>query len=119
MTVITKGRKTMIQNTRIQFLRDSQFRPVGCLAINLDLRNHRLTYQMSVLNPADRFDRKVARQLALGRLVEAPVSVPLPRGKEFTMHDISEVVMRHVANSKAPGRARKAAKMWLNDWVLE
>jgi hypothetical protein len=107
----------MIQNTRIQFLRDSQLHPVGCLAINLDLRNHRLTYQMSVLNPVDRFDRKVARQLALGRLVEAPIAVTLPRGRELSMHDITEAVMRDVIRSKAPGRARRAARNWMVNWI--
>lgn len=102
-----------MNNTRIMFLRDSKDHPVGCLAISMDRKNHRLNYQMSVLNPDDRFDRKMARHLALGRLVEKPVSVPVKRGHELTMHEISCVVMEHVATSKAPSRARKAAKFWL------
>lgn len=101
-------------NTRIMFLRDAQEHPVGCVAISVDRKNHRLNYQMSVLNPSDRFDRKMARHLALGRLVEAPVSIPVKRGEELNMHDISTCVMKSIAQSKAPSRAVKAAKLWLN-----
>ena len=103
-------------NTRIMFLRDSQYRPVGCVAISVDRRNHRLNYGISVLNPADKFDRKVARQLAIGRLVEVPFAVAFKRDEELTMHVISERVMKHVAyGSGAPSRAVKAAKLWLFD----
>lgn len=98
---------------RIMYLRLANDRPVGCVAISVDKRNHRIHYQVSALNPADRFDRKVARQLALGRLVESPLPVPLPRGEEVSMHLITEVVMRHLSKSNAPGRAIKAAKLWL------
>lgn len=101
-------------NTRIMFLRDANDRPVGCLAISVDRRNHRLNYGISVLNPADKFDRKVARQLAIGRLVEVPFTVALKRDEELNMHVISERVMKHVAyGSGAPSRAVKAAKYWL------
>jgi len=103
---------------RIMFLRDASFRPVGCLAITIDSRNHRLNYQFSVLNPVDKFDRKMARHLALGRLVEAPISVPLPRNGEVSMHLISECVMVHLAESNAPNRAVRAAKLWLQDQGL-
>jgi len=100
-------------NKRIMFLRDNQFRPVGCLAISVDRKNHRLNYQFSVLNPVDSFDRKTARVLALGRLLDSPISLPLARGKEVNMHDVSFAVMSHLAKSNAPNRAVKAAKLWL------
>jgi len=95
------------------FLRDVKGQPVGCLAIGLDRKKHHAVYQLSVLNPADRFNRKMARHLALGRLMETPVSIPLQRGKDLTKHHISNVVMSHLAKSKAPTRAVKAAKQWL------
>lgn len=100
-------------NKRIMFLRDNQYRPVGCLAINVDRKNHQLNYQFSVLNPADAFDRKTARVLALGRLLDSPISLPLGRGKAVNMHDVSHAVMTHLAQSNAPNRAVKSAKLWL------
>ena len=98
---------------RIQFLRDHAGRPVGCLAIRLNPRTQFVEYQLSTLNPVDRFDRKVARQLALGRLTENPVTLRVPRNP--TMFDISLAVMRDLSNTKdAPNRAVKAAKLWLS-----
>lgn len=99
-------------NSRIMFLRDTKGHPVGCVAINVDLKNHRLSYQMSTLNPCDRFDRKLARHLALGRLVEIPIKVSLPRNK-LSCHEISMAVMIDLATSNAPSRMVKAAQQWI------
>lgn len=105
-------------NSRIMFLRDSNYRPVGCVAISINRRDRVLNYQYSVLNPNDQFDRKMARHLALGRLVEAPVKVQYARGTSINMHLISEMVMLDIANSEAPSRAVKAARLWLRDQGL-
>jgi hypothetical protein len=80
--------------------------------IKLNRHNNEAQYQLSVLNPADRFDRKVARQLALGRLTEAPMQVNLP--KNATMHDISRAVMEDISKRNLPTRAVKSAKFWLS-----
>lgn len=101
-------------NARFMFLRNAQGRPVGCLAITLDRKNHRVKYQMSVLNPTDQFDRKMARHIALGRLMEKPTLVPVPRDHAVTLHEVSTLVMSHVAESAAPSRAVRAAKQWLS-----
>jgi hypothetical protein len=101
--------------TRIMFLRTVDNTPCGCVAISLDRRNHRLNYQYSVQNPIDKFNRKLARQIALGRLIESPIPIPLIRDMEVNMHMISELVMSHLANSNAPKRAIKSAKQWLDD----
>jgi len=101
--------------TRIMFLRDSQYRPVGCLAIGVSRKRRELSYQYSVLHPTDRFDRGMARQLALGRLLDKPITLSYDRKGDLSMHDISNTVMNHLANSKAPARAVKAARYWLYD----
>lgn len=107
-------------DTRIMFLRNAPHpdhrlgSPCGCLAISVDRRNHRLSYQYSVLNPADQFNRKLARQLAIGRLVESPITIACPRSENLSMHNISWIVMSHLAGSKAPVRAIKAANNWLD-----
>jgi hypothetical protein len=101
------------------YLRTVSGNPVGCLAIRLNPRTQFVEYQLSVLNPLDRFDRKVARQLALGRLAEGPITLRVPRNP--TMFDISVAVMRDIVNTKnAPSRAVKAAKLWLsyNDFAF-
>jgi len=66
----------------------------------------------------DRFCRPVARQLALGRLIEQPITVLLP--KDATMHDISSLIMNDIiVRGIAPSRAIKAAKLWLNNKMLD
>lgn len=99
---------------RIMFLRDRQGLPVGCVAISVDRKNREVSYQYSVLNPIDSFDRRLARQLAIGRLIEKPITTPLYRG-EVNMHIISDIVLSDLARSKtAPTRAVKAARLWLD-----
>ena len=104
---------------RIQFLRDSKGQPVGCVAIKIKTAVGRtagvtlVTYQMSVLNPLDKFDRRMARQLALGRLVEAPLTTTIDHVSP-TRREISQAVMQDLREDAfAPTRARKAASLWL------
>lgn len=106
-----------MNTTRIMFLRAKDNNPVGCLAIRINPRTKFVEYQLSVLNPVDNFDRKLARQLALGRLEESPVTLRVPA--DPTMFDISVAVMRDLSATKsAPNRAQSAAKRWLllNDY---
>jgi hypothetical protein len=94
------------------YLRSENGHPVGCLAIQVNRSSGTATYQLSVLNPRDRFNRAVARQLALGRLLEEPLKISMHR--EATMHDISEAVMKDIVSYKdAPTRAIKAARLWI------
>jgi hypothetical protein len=71
-------------------------------------------YQFSVINAKqDVFNRQTARHLALGRLVENPITVPLQE-RNLNMFDISRAVMKNLSRRKdAPSRAVKAAKLWL------
>ena len=86
--------------------------PVGCVAIKLHKTGRSAEYQVSVLNPLDKFDRAIARQLALGRLAEAPFTVRLP--PNANIFDITLAVLSDIAlDESAPSRARKAAKLWI------
>lgn len=107
---------------RIQFLRDSKGQPVGCVAIKIKTSVGRyggttlVTYQMSVLNPLDKFDRRMARQLALGRLTEAPLTTTIDYPSP-SRTEISRAVMEDIKHDpSAPTRARKAAKQWLKEY---
>lgn len=98
------------------FLRDRKGVPVGCVAIRLhdqsEFSRSLVSYQTSVLNPLDRFDRALARQLALGRMVEAPLTVKVP--VDPSMYEVTLAVMTDLSSdSGQPTRARQAAKRWL------
>ena len=99
---------------RIMFLRNNAGHPIGCVAIQINRKQRTLQYGYSVLNPADKFDRKVARQLALGRLMESPIEISVMR-EDLNMHEITRSIMRSlVLSNKTPARAVRAAKLWLN-----
>ena len=113
----------MLQH-RIMYLRESYpidsngYRhagnPVGAIAIKLNESGTRASYQVSIRNPRDRFSRTVARQLALGRLTEAPFTVTLPH--DPTMYDITLAVMSDILKDRGKVmRARKAARQWLEN----
>lgn len=104
---------------RIQYLREANGQNVGAVAIKVrrDIGNDfydLVEYRVSVVNPLDRFDRELARQLALGRVLEAPFMVRVPINP--TMFEISRAVMKDIArDSGAPSRARRAARNWLRN----
>ncbi len=103
----------MKNDYRVMYLRNIKGQPVGCLVIDVNRNSNTINYQLSVLNPADRFDRRVARQLALGRLMEDPIAIPMSR-KDANMHVISAAVMKNLIIRKStPSRAVKSAKMWV------
>jgi len=99
------------------FLRNEKNHPVGCLAIDFNAKKNQLKYQLSVLNPADRFDRKMARHLALGRMLETPIHISNLKYKasEMSLHYVFELVMNDLVQSNVPSRAKKAAHLWLTN----
>jgi len=103
--------KSMRTNSfRFMFLRGDNNFPVGCLAMRTG-KTH-VDYQVSTLNPSDKFDRKVARQLALGRLIETPIRVSV---ETSGANEHFYQVMNHVSkNKKLPKRSRSAANRWLS-----
>ena len=104
----------MEKNYRIMFIRDNSNHPVGCLAMKIG--SHSLQYQVSTLNPVDRFNRPVARQLALGRLMEKPIEIAIG---ETNIHDTVRLVMQHISNNNTvPNRTRKAAVVWIKSGKL-
>ena len=67
-------------------------------------------------NPQDRFDRKMARQLAIGRMVETPHVVSMHHNVgELTLLDVTTYVMEDILDrqSEFPSRAVKAARLWI------
>lgn len=100
---------------RVMFLRSPNGHPVGCIAIALNKATSTVQYQVSVLNPSDQFNRAIARQLAIGRLVENPITITVRQ--DANRDEISFAIMEHIVlsgNDRLPSRAVKAAKLWLS-----
>ncbi len=106
-----------MEEYKIMFLRSKDHNhPVGCIAIRLRGIKHDnvdIQYQLSTLSPTDRFDRKLARQLALGRLIESPITVSNVNAS--TIHHLVKAIMQHISESFVfPKRSKAAAKHWLS-----
>jgi hypothetical protein len=120
-TALSVNKKEKVMEHRIQYLRDSKGQPTGCIAIKVKpvIRagvtggTTLVMYQMSVLNPLDEFDRKIARRLALGALAEAPLTTTIDHLMP-TRRQITQAVMSDIKHDPtAPTRARKAASLWI------
>ncbi|HVI40068.1 MAG TPA: hypothetical protein VM577_05360 [Anaerovoracaceae bacterium] len=61
--------------TRFTFVRNSNGRPVGCIAYRMDGESGTLNYEVSTHNPKDEYDRATARFVAEGRLNKHPRQV--------------------------------------------
>ena len=100
-------------NRRIMYLRDNSFTPVGCVAISVSKNGKQVRYQCSILNPSDKFERSLARHIALGRLLEKPIRINGWDGNQ-NKYEITLAVMYDIVKSKnIPNRAKKAAKNWI------
>ena len=106
---------------RFMFLRNKAGSPVGCIAVDGPIQQgntYVLPYGLSVLNPLDKFDRALARNIAVGRLNNSTTqrTGQVYDIKQPNMHTISKAVMRDLLiNPHAPSRARKAARLWLTN----
>lgn len=118
-------------STRIMYLRAPNGHPVGCVAISVNKvpDKNTVTYSVSALHPNDRFNRSLAREIALGRLgssTNPPQTLAISQinftgwkdsldGK-MTVHDVSMGVMANIVDlgvNRFPARVVKAAKLWL------
>lgn len=98
---------------QITFLRDAKGQPVGCIAYSVRSDKTKIQYQVSVLNPVDRFERPLARQIALGRLIEKPITFVNNNSKAGNLQILSYLMRQIADNMDLPSRARKAANLWL------
>jgi hypothetical protein len=129
---IQQGNSVMKKNYRFIYLRDDYHldmgrdfnmvgckgNPVGCLVVSLaskDNNTYTVEYAVSSLNPGDDFDRKMARELAVGRLVSSPFRATFCLSdRPYSIHACVEAVMDDVAaNESLSGRVRKSARKWV------
>lgn len=95
---------------RIRYLRAVKSdNPAGCIAYAVSPDKTKIFYQVSVVAPPDQFSRKIAREIAIGRLKTNPAIIEMNPGSSATMS-----IMEHLRSNKdVPGRARKVARHWI------
>jgi len=100
-----------MNNVRFMYLRNNAGVPEACVAYRVDesFGNGHVSFGLSVHNPADKWDRRVARYMAAGALLLEP---------SFTFVADNDRTTNTVATAVAtlggfPTRAKKAAKIWL------
>lgn len=109
--------------TRITYLRDENEQPIVCLAFDCAKDSNTVDYQMAVLHPNDKFDRKIAISVATGRLHKTPFRIdvkfdPVADGSVFAptlnkMQIIRRAIMQDLAERQGvPRRAAKLAQQW-------
>jgi hypothetical protein len=103
-------------NHRIHFIRDQKMFPIACIAFHdqydISGKYGTINYAFSVTHPKDNFDRKLARQIAIGRLVENPRKIEIPVGDELpNLNGIINEIMTDLSWGKdnVPKRIMKRA----------
>jgi hypothetical protein len=87
---------------RVFYIRDAAGQPIACLA--WCCHDDKVNYAASFLHPNDAFDRRRARQIALGRLRGRPDWATL--GLEST--PLTTALLTLARRPGAPSRARRA-----------
>jgi hypothetical protein len=99
-----------MRTVQFMYLRDARRNPIGCVAMRRDGNN--VLYQLSTSHPKDRFDKQLARKIAVGRLEDDPVVLNF---EEITSrHIIFSHVMQDVLDNSTAHRAVNSAKNWLD-----
>jgi hypothetical protein len=101
---------------KIMYLRDRNGNPVGCVAMVGNESDNKISYQLSVAAPGDKFVKSIGRELAIGRLVSRPINLSVNRSDK---RDLIGIVMEHIADMRSDGkvfpcRAVRMARTWIN-----
>lgn len=88
--------------------------PVGCVVTSLAEDQKTISYQVTSHNPLDEYNRKIGRELAVGRLALHPIVVDL-EGVAPKRHAILRAVLLDIVENASmfPIRLSKAADHWL------
>lgn len=100
--------------TKTMYLRNAKGHAVGCVVsrrVNSTIEQDLVEYEISVLNPVDKFNRKLGREIALGRLNTHPRELHISckaSGKQAARQILADIGGWPMGNS-VPNRAIKAA----------
>jgi hypothetical protein len=99
----------MKNSVKYVYVRDEKKNPVGCVAYQV--HDGHFYYGWSVHNPADQFDRKLARTIAEGRLQKRLESnLPTIKSDCKTGTLLLTIMLELAANSTLPVRFRQLAR---------
>lgn len=84
----------MDNRVRYFYLRDQHHQPQACIAAIYFKKDKRLNYGLSVRNPSDHFDRRVARELAAGRLALYGTPLDLSDEPEVNCYVITRRILK-------------------------
>jgi hypothetical protein len=86
-------------NIRTMYLRDETHHPVGCVVTLLSPDHKTVAYQLTGRHPQDAYDRKVGRNLAIGRLITDPIILSLEESEVKRYNIVRVVLLDIVSNS--------------------
>jgi hypothetical protein len=92
------------------FLHDEHRFPVALVVT--ELKMHGILFAVATHNPIDFFDKRIAWQVATGRLMTRN------NGGTFISagNNVKARILQHiVSDSKMPNRTRRAAQLWLDN----
>lgn len=106
---------------RYLYLRDfntQNRRPIGCLIVELNREHNEIRYAFSACSPLDKFNKKIAKNIAENRLAKHPSVI---KGIPGSSHEITQKIMRDIvvnhqnqSNSKSRSYlAYEAAIGWI------
>jgi ABC-type proline/glycine betaine transport system substrate-binding protein len=120
---ISKTRKINMPDVRFLYLRNRKGVPVATVATRV-VRGHegevyRVHYAIATHNPRDPFNRQVGMQVAEGRLNRRPEVLNVTANYTVAHSVVNDILTLMKIGYKAeyvyPERARKAAKLWLEN----
>lgn len=83
------------------YLRDyntSNRKPVGCVAMRVDRENNKIFYAVSVCSPKDKWNSKIARSCAMGRLENEDCRVELAVKVPGSWNEITHIIMNDIVS---------------------
>lgn len=92
----------------IHFVRNEKGMPVACLAFRDTFSNDNrcyVEYGYSVHNPADNWNRKLARQIAIGRMIESPIRIE--GNPDWNINNLIERILDDLQGRNIPKRLLK------------
>lgn len=106
-----------MSSIRFVYLRDKRDQPISCIAVSYDKEDKKISFAISTLNPKDKFNKKLGREVAEGRLIKTPYTIVLTKeSSEITAHYITRCILEDLnmwSEGTLPARTRKAALRWL------
>lgn len=95
-----------------EWLRDSSQKVVGCIAAKKRDKNVIVGY--SLRHPTYGFDPNLARQLAIGRMIDDPIKVDSLRLYDLRVDAMFSAMLSMASNKNVSSSVRRGARRWIS-----